>query len=364
MSARVARRAIIDGYARSADLNVNSVISGTYVEASADQVPHATADVERAVRIHRHLALCIAPILHRQERRRQKWRFALAAVGMTRKHPAAVLGPQLLIRRIGIVHEHQSSKALARAQCCHRIAATRPQIIDPNHIEASHRLHFVAQDSYARALCFGDDSCSHGCISPSVAIVMVAEYAHGREAAVWVLREHGAQLPVLCVAARCAVRDEIARVDHHVRGECTHAVERLHEVVVADLWPDVQIADLCQPSSFEHAWQVVDGEISFDDLQPVRLDADRIADDANRGCHDRARSAPHECATIQFTPSSVGGRVAQTDVCGGRFRLEIAKLPVVDAAEQQLRHDRTDQRREHVPLGVPHVSLRTEECVG
>src|SRR5262245_19180759 len=59
------------------------------VEADANQMAESAADIHRAATRERELALSVAPVPHRKQRRRQEGRPALTAVRMARKDPAA-----------------------------------------------------------------------------------------------------------------------------------------------------------------------------------------------------------------------------------------------------------------------------------
>ncbi len=43
---------------------------------------------------------------------------------------------------------------------------------------------------------------------------------------------------------------------------------------------------------------------------------------------------------------------------------DTAKLAIVLSAQGELRSDRAQQREQHIPLGIPYVTLCTEECIG
>src|SRR5437867_4254549 len=74
------------------------------------------------------------------------------------------------------------------------------------------------------------------------------------------------------------------------------------------------------------------------------------------------RRASASCAGIMFAVRS-GGRAVYVKRSLLR-RQQFGQATVVDTSEQQLRRDGAQQRGEHVPLRVPHVALRTEQCVG
>jgi len=67
----------------------------------------------------------------------------------------------------------------------------------------------------------------------------------------------------------------------------------------------------------------------------------------------------------RFSGTTTPGRHLRRCVDGIRGRgPRLWQLAVVQPGEKRQRRDRTDQREEHVPLGVPDIALGGEEVVG
>src|SRR5205814_5477804 len=75
------------------------------VEANLQQMADAATDVEPSISAQDELTARVPPIADRQQRRRQKWRLALPAVGVSRQDPSFVVTPDRQIDSIGIVTE-------------------------------------------------------------------------------------------------------------------------------------------------------------------------------------------------------------------------------------------------------------------
>src|ERR1700693_6065166 len=77
----------------------------TRVEPNAKQVTHSPADVHIPIPGQFNLARNIALVGHRQQRRWQERRLALAAMCVAGKNPALVASPDGAIRGIGVMAE-------------------------------------------------------------------------------------------------------------------------------------------------------------------------------------------------------------------------------------------------------------------
>ncbi|MEP7088184.1 MAG: hypothetical protein ABI884_12840 [Gemmatimonadota bacterium] len=178
---------------------------------------HASADVQRAVGIHSHLARDITTILNGQQGRRKEWRFALASVRVAGEHPATEVRPRLLIGGIGIVHEHDGRVALSCPKRCDRISAMGPEVFHADEIQTTHGSRLASQHAHPRALRLGRDAVGDSEVSPAAPVVVVAEYAQRGEAAMRQVREDAPELRKLSLPARATVCEEVAGDDYEVR---------------------------------------------------------------------------------------------------------------------------------------------------
>jgi hypothetical protein len=107
-------------------------------------------------------------------------------------------------------------------------------------------------------------------IRPIFPVVVIAEDGDRTETATREVRQHAASL---VEGVPAAIGDQVTRVDDDIRLKCVDAPEGFDDVVVVDLRPDVEIAQLDKTPSREQRWQIGDGEIAINEFQPVGLDA-------------------------------------------------------------------------------------------
>src|SRR5579883_3176542 len=110
----------------------------------------------------------VATICHRQKRRRKERRFALSAVRVAGKDPAAKIVPHWQIRRIGVVA--QSDGRLVWLELRQYVARTKvgsPQIVDSHKTQPTHNLTRVPQHADTDLVDAPDQFIRHFPISPS-----------------------------------------------------------------------------------------------------------------------------------------------------------------------------------------------------
>jgi hypothetical protein len=228
-----------------------------HIEANAEEVTYAAADVHSAAPRQFDLAGGVAFVEYRQERWRQKWRLALAAVGVPGKNPALVAAPDRAIRGIGIVAEHNGGTVLAFLdEQIHRIEPESPQVVESEELQSRDGQGFIAKNCDTRGAHDPSNFVRHVGHPPSEPVVVVTENADSSEAAVRRMRHHPAQLLEL---SRAAIGDPIAGENHEVGSELLSSAERLDDVVVVHFGTDVQIAELRKSAALEFAWEPRDG---------------------------------------------------------------------------------------------------------
>ena len=84
---------------------------GADVEADLEEVADAAADIKLAVVGELKLAGGVAAVFDGEKRRREEGRFALAAMGVAGKDPAAVAVPAREVGGVGIVAEDEGGFA-------------------------------------------------------------------------------------------------------------------------------------------------------------------------------------------------------------------------------------------------------------
>src|SRR5262245_47982579 len=95
-------------------------------ERSIDIEHPPRADIERAGRV--------APVAYGKDRRRQKRRLALAAVGMTRQDPSSYRTEDRQVDGVGIVAEYDAIDVAGKTiEGCSRRKIRSPKIVDAGH---------------------------------------------------------------------------------------------------------------------------------------------------------------------------------------------------------------------------------------
>src|SRR5262245_47728233 len=144
----------------------------------------SSIDIERAAVVQIELAAGVSTVLHRQQRRRQKRRLALASMGVTAQHPALETSPTGSIDSIRIVAQDDGGPlAIERRQRANRIEAATPEIVHASDLKTRHVGHLVSENRDAdRSKLIREPRGNFG-MSPVGSVVMVAEDPDGREAA-------------------------------------------------------------------------------------------------------------------------------------------------------------------------------------
>src|SRR5688572_2046407 len=101
------------------------------VEAHANQMAEAAVDVETTTAGEREFARHVAAVAHRQQRRRQERRLALAAVRVAREDPALITVPARQIDRVGIVAQNKRRLlTIEPRQRRRRLETVGPEIVE------------------------------------------------------------------------------------------------------------------------------------------------------------------------------------------------------------------------------------------
>jgi hypothetical protein len=75
---------------------------------------------------------------------------------------------------------------------------------------------------------------------------------------------------------------EVAGVHDDIWRKCANTIEGFQKIRIVNLGTDMDIADLRHPCAFPARRQVCDRQSSFDDLQPMGLDAPGIETGGDR----------------------------------------------------------------------------------
>jgi hypothetical protein len=165
----------------------------------------------------------------------------------------------------------------------------------------------VAQDRGPRSLQLGLNAGCHVEVAPIRAVVVVAEHGERGETTARQVREDAAELRELALAAVDAMREGVAGEHHHVGAQGRRAGERADDVRIAHARADVHVAQLRERGAVECRGEPGDAERPPHDLQPLRLDAERVAEQPDAAETRRAGCPAQEVAPPHAGPPREGG---------------------------------------------------------
>ena len=248
-----------------------------HVDPNLQEMANSSIDIERATVVQIELAARVSTVLHRQQRWRQKWRLALASVGVTAQHPSLIAVPSRPIDSIGIVAlDDRGAMAIQRGQRAYRIEATPPEIVDASDLKTRYVGHLVSENRDTDRSKLIREPRGNFRMRPVGSVVVVAEDPDGRQASTRRVGVHPRRVRVDIGP----VAYEVAGVDNDVWCDRVNTTEGVEDVRVRDAWADVDVTQLGERAAAQSFGETVNRQRTSNDVEPVRFTLPRVEPDA------------------------------------------------------------------------------------